>query len=72
MKSFFLIIRINSFTEIDKKDFNKKFFLTIKKIFKKVAEFILKSKNNVNFNAYESLFHKQKGRVRLDVKIQDR
>ena len=37
--------------------------------FKKIAEFILKSKDDANFNAYESLSHKQKNKIRFDVKI---
>ena len=41
----------------------------IKKNFKKVAKFILRNKHDINFNAYESLFHKQKNRIRFDVKI---
>ena len=43
----------------------------IKENFKKVTEFILKNKNNVNSNAHESLFHEQKDKIRLDMKIQD-
>ena len=60
MKSFSLIICVNSFTEIDDRNFKKKNFLTIKKNFKKIAEFILKSKDNANSSAHESLFYKQK------------
>ena len=62
-------MRVNSFTEINDKGFNKIFFSMIKINFKKIVEFILKSKNNVNSNAHESLFHKQKNKIRLDVKI---
>ena len=62
-------MRVNSFTEINNKDFNKIFFLTIKKNFKKVAEFISRSKDDVNSNTYESLIYKQKSKVKLDVKI---
>ena len=51
-------MRVNSFTEINDKDFNKIFLSTIKKNFKEIAEFILKSKNDVNSNRHESLFHK--------------
>ena len=36
-------MRINSFTEIDDRNFNKKKFSMIKENFKKVAEFILKN-----------------------------
>ena len=57
-KVFFLNMRVNSFTKIDERNFNKKNFSTIKKNFKKIAEFILKNKDDINFNAYESLFHK--------------
>ena len=42
---------------------------TIKKNFKEIVKFILKNKDNVNSNAYESLFHKQQNRIRLDIKI---
>ena len=69
MKSFFLIMRVNSFTEIDNKDFNEIFLSTIKKNFKKIAAFISRNKDDANFNAYESLFHKQKNRIKFDVKI---
>ena len=62
-------MRINSFTKINDKDFNKIFLSTIKKNFKKVAEFILKNKDDANFNAHESLFHKQKNRIKFDMKI---
>ena len=72
MKSFFLIMRVNSFTKIDDRNFNKTFLSTIKKNFNKVAEFISKSKDDANSNAYELLFHKQKNKIRLDVKIQNR
>ena len=58
MKFFFLIIRVNSFTKIDNKDFNKISLSMIKKNLKKVVEFILKSKDNANFSVYESLFYK--------------
>ena len=51
-------MRINSFIEIDDRNFNKKFLLTIKKNFKKITEFILKSKDDANSNAHESLFYK--------------
>ena len=64
-------MRVNSFTEIDNKNFNKIFFSTIKENFKEVAEFILKSKDNVNSNAHESLSYKQKDKVKFDVKIQN-
>ena len=59
----------NSFTEINNKNFNKILFSTIKKNFKKVAEFMSKNKNDANFSAHESLFHKQKNKIRLDMKI---
>ena len=71
MKSFFMIMRINSFTKIDNKNFNKIFLLTIKKNFKKIAEFILKNKDNANFNVHESLFRKQKDKIKHDMKIQN-
>ena len=51
-------MRVNSFIEIDNKNFNKIFFLTIKKNFKKVAVFILKNKDDANSNAHKSLFYK--------------
>ena len=60
---------VNSFTEINNRNFNEIFLLTIKKKFKKIVEFILKSKDDANFNAYESLFHKRKNKVRFDMKI---
>ena len=44
---------------------------TLKTNFKEVAEFILKNTNNTNFVAHESLFHKVKDRIRLDIKIQN-
>ena len=69
IKFFFLIMRVNSFTEINDKNFNKIFFSTIKKNFKEVIKFISKSKNDAQFNAHESLFHKQKNKIRFDVKI---
>ena len=69
MKSFSLIMRVNSFAEIDDRDFNKIFLSTIKIFFKKVTKFISRNKDDVNFIAYELLFHKQKNRVKLDVKI---
>ena len=62
-------MRVNSFTEIDNRDFNEIFLSTIKKNFKKVAEFILRNENDANSNAHKSLFHKQKDRIRLDIKI---
>ena len=71
MKFFSLIMSVNSFTEIDDKDFNKIFLSTIKKNFKKIAEFRLKSKDDANSSAYELLFYKQKDRIKLDVKIQN-
>ena len=43
--------------------------MTIKENFKKVAEFILKNKDDANSNVHESLFYKQKDRVRLDMRI---
>ena len=51
-------MRVNSFTEIDNRNFNKISFSTIKKSFQKVVEFILKNKDDVNSNAHKSLFHK--------------
>ena len=69
---FFLIMRVNLFTKIDDKNFNEIFLSTIKKNFKKVAEFISRNKDDVNSNAHELLFYKQKNRVRLDIKIQNR
>ena len=71
MKFFFLIMRANSFTEINDKNFNKIFLSMIKKNFKKVVELILKSKVNANSNAHESLFYKQKNKVGFDVKNQN-
>ena len=71
MKFLFLIMRVNSFTKIDNRNFNKIFLSTIKKTFKEVVKFMSKSKNDTNFSAHESLFQKQKSRVRLDVKIQN-
>ena len=41
----------------------------IKKNFKKVAKFISKNKDDANSSAHESLFYKQKNRIKLDVKI---
>ena len=58
IKLSFLIMCVNSFTEIDDKNFNKISFSTIKKNFKEIAEFILKNKDDANSNAHESLFHK--------------
>ena len=72
MKFLFLIIRTNSFTKIDDRNFNEISFSTIKENFKEVDEFISKSKNNASSNAHESLFYKQKDRIRLDVKVQNR
>ena len=69
MKFSFLIVRVNSFTEIDNRNFNKKLFSTIKNFFNKIVELISKSKDDANSNAHESLFYKQKNKVRLDVKI---
>ena len=60
MKFFSLIVHANLFTKIDDRNFNKIFLSIIEKKFKKVAELILKSKDDVNFSAYKSLFHKQK------------
>ena len=65
-------MRANSFTKIDNRNFNKIFFSTIKENSKKIAEFISRNKDDTNSSAHESLFHKQKNRIRLDVKIQDR
>ena len=62
-------MRANSFTEIDDRNFNKKKFSTIKKHFKKIVEFISKSKDDANFNAHESFFYKQKNKVKLNMKI---
>ena len=72
MKFSFLIMRVNSFTKIDNKDFNKISLSTIKKYFKKIAEFILKNKDDANSNTHKSLFYKQKDRIRFNVKIQNR
>ena len=69
MKSFFLIMRVNSFTKIDDRNFNEISFSTMKKNFKKVTEFISRSKNDANSNAHESLFYKQKNKIKFDVKI---
>ena len=49
----------------------KFFFRRLKDLFKKIAEFILKSKDDANSSVHESLFHKQKNKVRLNIKIQD-
>ena len=69
MKFLSLIMRTNSFTKIDDRNFNEIFLSTIKENFKKVAEFISRSKDDANSNAHKSLFHKQKNRIKLDVKI---
>ena len=65
-------MRINSFTEIDNKDFNQRFFSMIKENFEKVVKFISRNKDVVNFSAHESLFYKQKNKVKLNMKIQNR
>ena len=62
-------MRANSFTEINDRDFNEIFLSTIKKNFKKVVEFILRNKDDVNSNAHELLFYKQKNKVRFNIKI---
>ena len=64
-------MRANSFTKIDNRNFNKISFSTIKENFKKVVEFILKCKEDANSNVHESLFYKQKNRIKFDVKIQN-
>ena len=69
MKSFSLIIRVNSFTKIDDRNFNKIFLSTIKENSKKIVEFISRNKDDANSSAYESLSHKQKSKVKFDVKI---
>ena len=51
-------MRANSFTKIDDRNFNKILFSTIIKNFKKIAEFILKNKDDANSSVHESLFHK--------------
>ena len=62
-------MRANSFIEINDKNFNKIFCSTIKKNFKKVAEFILKNKDDVNSSVHESLSYKQENKIGLDVKV---
>ena len=64
-------MHINSFTEIDDRNFNKIFLSTIKKNFKKIVKFISRNKDDANFNAHELLFHKQKNKIRFDIKIQN-
>ena len=49
---------VNSFTKINDRNFNKISLSTIKIFFKKIIEFILKNKNDVNSNAHELLSHK--------------
>ena len=53
-------MRVNSFTEIDDRNFNEVSLSTIKIFLKKIIEFISRNKNDANSNAHESLFYKQK------------
>ena len=69
---FFLIMRVNSFTEIDNRNCNEISLSTIKEKFKETVKFISRSKDDANFNAHESLFYKQKNKIRFDVKFQNR
>ena len=62
-------MRVNSFTEFNDRNFNKIFLSTIKENFKKIVKFILRIKHDVNFSAHESLFHKQKNRIKFDIEI---
>ena len=49
-------MRANSFTKIDDRDFNKTSLSIIKEKFKKIIKFLLKSKDDANSSAPESLF----------------
>ena len=69
MKFLFLIMHVNSFTKTNDRNFNEIFFSTIKKNCKKVAEFILRNKNDANSNAHKLLLYKEKDKIKLDIKI---
>ena len=62
-------MRVNSFIKIDDKNFKKVHFLMIKRNFNKFAESVSKkNKNDINFNKYKSLFHKQKVEINFRMK----
>ena len=50
-------MHVNSFTEIDDRNYNKIFLSMIKKNFEEIVEFISRNKDDANSNAHESLFH---------------
>ena len=59
MKFLLSIMRVNSFIEINDRNFNKTSFSTIKKNFKEIVETILKNKDDANFSAHKLLFYKK-------------